>query len=178
MKIDFETDYRDYAEAYWVGSGARESARNQKFNFLILYAIVAALASIPVLFFAPQIGFGLVQFVIIFLVCLYFFRPSSRSFYEKMYRQIYGPQPFRLEIALDDEGVFLDDGRSRSTISWPRVKKISETDDFFYLNFFNNSGVKVPKRAFDGHSRIGEFKAFALARIAAGEKSIDGRNSQ
>src|SRR4051794_28551197 len=113
MKVNFETDYKDFAEAIWLASGAKSTYKNNLFNFICLYAIVAALGSLPVLMFAPHFFFALADFVFIFLTCFYFFRPPSRGRFANEYKSVYGSQPFNYEVELDEDGLTVSDNLSK-----------------------------------------------------------------
>ena len=172
MKVNFETDYNDFAEAVWLASGFKSTYKNNLFNFILIYGMVAALGSLPLLLFAPSFVFALVDFVVIFLTCFYFFRPPGIKYYANEYKYIYGSAPFNYEVALDEDGLKISDNLSKSIISWQRVQEISETEDNIFLVFKFKNALKIPKAAFSDTSQIGEFIAFASARTSTPESSI------
>lgn len=178
MKVKFQTDYRDFAEAVWLASGAKSSSKNVLFNFLCLYAMVAGIASLPLLLFAPHFIFPVLEFVVVFLLCLYFFRPPSFSYFTKHYLSAYGSEPFDYEIELEDDCLTVSDGMSRSQIPWKRMKEISETDENIFLIFKHKTGLKIPKTAFPGSTQVGEFIAFAISRIPTSDELLNDRNNQ
>ena len=172
MKVKFQTDYRDFAEAVWLAS-AKSSSKNNVLNFILLYAIVAVLGSLPVLMFAPHFVFAVIDFAVIFLICFYFFRPPARSYYYKYYQSIYGIYSFDFEISLEEETVNYGDEFSKSFVSWNRVKELIELQDNIYLIFKSNIGLKIPKTAFYNSPQIGEFVSFAKSRIPVNDKQLN-----
>lgn len=174
MRVEFETDYRDFADAVWLASGAEAAFWNNLLNYFCLYAIVAALGSLPVLMFAPHFVFAVMNFGLILAVCAYFFRPPSRRQFADQYKSIYGTRPFNYTVELEETGVNVRDELSGSLISWKRVRQISETEDDLFLVFRHKSGLKIPKAAFAGAAQTGEFKAFAISRITMAEGALSG----
>ena len=178
MKVNFKTDYRDFAEAVWLASWAKAEYRNSLLNFILLYGMVAAVSSVVVLMYAPHYIFAAFNFVIVFLLCLYLFRPPNRAYFFNFYNAVYGSQPFNYEIEIDEEVVKISDELSKSFISWQRVKEITETEDSIFLIFKHQSAIKIPKTAFYEPQRAGEFIAFATSRIPNAEEALNVGNNQ
>ena len=178
MKVEFETNYRDFAEAVWLASGAKLSSGNLLFNFLCFYAVIAALASLPLALFAPHFIFAVLEFVIIFVICFYLFRPPTFEYFAKEFLSVYGSKPFNYEVELNEDSVKVSDDLSASKISWERVKEINEADENIFLIFKHKNGLKIPKTAFAGSAQIGEFIAFATSRIPISTDLLNDRNNQ
>lgn len=178
LKVNFETDYRDFADALWFASDYKTAYQNNLFKFICFYAIVAGFGSIPVLMFASHYIFAVVNFALIFSSCAYFFRPASRQYLINEYKTIYGSKPFNYEIELDEDAVQLSDDLSKSIVSWQRIKSVNETEENIYLIFKHRNALKIPKAAFTNSSTTGEFFAFAISRISSTEEALNVRNNQ
>lgn len=178
MKVKFETDYKDFAEAIWIGSGYKDIYRNYLFNFICYYGIVAGLGSLPVLMFAPHFIFALLSFALIFSACFYFFRPPSQTYFVSEYKNIYGSKPFNYEVELQEDALKVSDNLSESTISWQRINAVIQSEDEIYLVFKHKHALKIPKTAFVESSKLGEFIAFATSRISSTGEALNDRNNQ
>jgi len=174
MKVKFEAGYKEFAEVALLASGEKYSAKNILFGYLYLYGIVAALSSLPVLMFAPHYMFAVVNFVFVFLVSFYFYRPPNRNYFIEQYRSIYGDEIFEYEVELNENNLKVTRNQDESVFSWSGVKELIETDDCLFLIFKYQSGLKIPKQAFENPAMLGGFISFTKSHIPIPEKTLNG----
>ncbi len=76
--------------------------------------------------------------------------------------QLAGP----LTLETDDEGISATTAKGRTTIFWPALRKIIETETHFFVLSAPKYGYIIPKRAFDSPAQCAEFGALLKQKWA------------
>lgn len=164
MKIKFKTDYRDFGEtAYLIWKKNNQSSNYS--SILILHLSIAAISSIPIFLFAPHFIFAVLNFFIILCLCIYFYRPTTESYFRNFYRSVYKNESYETEIELLDEGVKISQRGMKALFDWQNIIEIVEAENKLYLLFKFQNGILIPKSAFETPSETGNFIAYTKAHI-------------
>jgi hypothetical protein len=175
MKVEFEADYRDFAEtAFHAHQG--DSAKERLFPYLYSYTLFAAISSLPV-FVLSNAGWwaSLLVFIFVFGLSFYFYRIPTKGHFLRHYKQHLGNEFYPIEIEISETGIIAKQFGNEYLFGWENLKSIEETDDRIFVFQKNLNELSVPTRAFNNPAEMGQFVALTKSRLtppALAETSI------
>lgn len=171
MRIKYKADYRDYGETAFLIWKKNNQSKHYS-SFIILFATIALISSIPILMFAPHFAYAAFNFIIILLFSLYLYRPTNLAFFRNFYRSVYKDEVYDMEVELLDEGLKIFQKGTTILFEWRNVIEFFETEEKLFLFFKYQAGVSIPKNAFETPAEIGKFAAFTKAHLPDGETNL------
>jgi hypothetical protein len=165
MKIEFEADYKDFAETAFHASNGKSFAQ-RLFPYLYSYALFAAISSIPVFLFSNKgLWAGILVFLLVFILSFYFYRLPTKSRFLNEYRKRLGTDLYVIEIEISEKGIKIRQLGNEYLFGWENLNSIEETDDRIFIYKENYTEVSVPKSAFKTPAEIGQFVAFTTSQL-------------
>lgn len=168
MKIKFKADYRDYGETAFLIWKKNNQSRHYS-SFIMLFATIALISSVPILMFAPHFVYAVFNFVVILLFGIYLYRPTNLAFFRNFYRSIYKDEVYEIEVELLEEGIKIFQNGTTALFEWRNVIELFDDEEKLYLFFKFQTGISIPKHAFESPAEIGRFTAFTKAHLTNGE---------
>lgn len=173
MKVEFEIDYRDMADAFWLGSHSAKLYRHHWFVFIVWHVVVAGIAATSVGVFTDDLLKSALVFLTIFVLCVFLYRPPTKKHAAATFQSVYGTRPRRMAVASTEEGLEIESETYRLLMYWREVEEMRETDDAVYFLYYSRTGLKIPKSAFAESTDLGQFLAFSKARIGSRDELIE-----
>ena len=160
MKIEYEITIKDYIEYSKIVQETNLKDHGFYGTFALAFGICIAMF---IIFFRPFGGpdlrayfWGfLFAYIILHLMSKYYSKAATRKLYPLKDGSILGNKT----VALEDDNFSVETGNSKDIVDYTAVKKMLETDRYFFIMLDSILGFTVPKRSFKNPDQIDNFKS-------------------
>jgi hypothetical protein len=167
MKVEFEADYKDFAEISYL-AWEQHSATERIFPYLYIYLLFPTICTVPVFLFVKEFWWaGILTFLFVFLLSLYFFRfPSLTRNYKEFIKVLGAQTTYPIEIEFSESGIRLKQIGDEYLFGWENIVSVLETKKRLCFFTRNKVGISIPIRAFDSMDEQTNFLIFGKSRMS------------
>lgn len=167
MKVEFEADYKDFAEISFL-AWKQYPVSERFFPYLYIYLLFPAVCSIPVFLFAKDNWWSaILTFILVLMFTFYFFRfPTWEKTLTDFAKSLGKERTYSIEVEFTEEGIKTKQLGNEYFYGWQNIVSILETSERLCFFTRDKMGTSIPTRAIISTNDYANFVAFAKSRMS------------